>query len=103
MRREILWLFAVLSVVAARSSYATFHLMQIEQVIAGVNGNVTAQAIQLRMRSSFQNFIEPSRLRAWDAAGRKSLVSLLARADRAVEGEAQARTWTLRRRSVAAR
>ena len=41
--------------------------------------------------------------RAWDAAGRKSLVSLLARADRAVEGEAQARTWTLRRRSVAAR
>ena len=30
----------------------SFHLMQIEQVIGGVNGDVTLQAIQLRMRFS---------------------------------------------------
>ncbi len=48
---------------------ASFHLMQIEQVIGGVNGNTAAQAIQLRMRSSFQGLVGQSRLRAWDAAG----------------------------------
>ncbi len=34
----------------ALPAQATFHLMQIEQVIGGVNGDTTAQAIQLRMR-----------------------------------------------------
>jgi hypothetical protein len=40
---------------------------------------------------------------AWDAAGRRSLLSLIARADRAIAGESQSRTWSLRRRSAAAR
>ena len=47
----------------------TFHLMQIEQVIGGVNGDVTLQAIQLRMRLAFQNEVSQARLRAWDATG----------------------------------
>ncbi len=45
------------------------HLMQIEQVIGGVNGDTTAQAIQLRMRSGLQQFVAKTRLRAWDAQG----------------------------------
>ena len=60
---------AVLVVVFAGETRATFHLMQIEQVIGGVNGDPTMQAIQLRMRSAFQNFVGPSRVRAWDASG----------------------------------
>jgi hypothetical protein len=40
---------------------------------------------------------------AWDDAGRRSLVALLARADRAIAGEAQPRTWVPRRRSATAR
>ena len=44
---------------------------------------------------------------AWDAAGRRSLLTLLARADRALTGESQprvrTRAWVLRRRSAAAR
>jgi hypothetical protein len=40
---------------------------------------------------------------AWDAAGRRSLLSLLARADRAIAGESTARAWPLRRRSATAR
>ena len=44
---------------------------------------------------------------AWDASGRRSLLALLARADRAIAGQSQprarSRTWVLRRRSVAAR
>jgi len=48
---------------------ATFDLMQIEQVIGGVNGDVSAQAIQLRMRAPFQCFLQPARLRVHDAAG----------------------------------
>ena len=35
-------------------AHATFHLMQIEQVIGGVNGDTSAQAIQLRMRFAGQ-------------------------------------------------
>ena len=40
---------------------------------------------------------------AWDATGRRNLLSLLARADRTIAGEAQPRTWVLRRRSAPAR
>lgn len=47
----------------------TFHLMQIEQAIGGVNGDVTAQAVQLRTRSLFQNFIQGTKIIAYDAAG----------------------------------
>lgn len=59
----------VATVVGAAPAFGTFHLMQIEQVIGGVNGDTTAQAIQLRMRSIGQNFLGPSRIRVFDAAG----------------------------------
>ena len=51
------------------ASPTSFDLMQIEQVIGGVNGDATAQAIQLRMRADFQNFVSLARLQAWDATG----------------------------------
>ena len=51
------------------TAFATFHLMQIEQVIGGVNGDTTAQAIQLRMRSATQQFVSGGKLIAFDAAG----------------------------------
>ena len=53
----------------ANVAEATFHFMQIEQVMGGVNGDVSAQAIQLRMRSGGQHFVSAARLRVWDAAG----------------------------------
>jgi hypothetical protein len=40
---------------------------------------------------------------AWDAAGRRGLVALLARADRTLAGEAPPRPWGPRRRSAPAR
>lgn len=51
-----------------------FHLMQIEQVIAGVEGDTTAQAIQLRMRLFGQNFINGTHLIAYDADGSNPVV-----------------------------
>lgn len=51
------------------TAQASFHFMQIEQVIGGVNGDTAAQAIQLRMRFGGQNLVSFSRIRAWDAAG----------------------------------
>jgi hypothetical protein len=48
--------------------------MQIEQVIGGVNGDTTAQAIQLRMRSPAQNFVSGGRLVAYDSAGLNPVV-----------------------------
>ncbi len=57
------------AVLGAAPARASFHFMQIEQVIGGVQGDVGAQAIQLRMRSAGQNLVANSRIRAWDAAG----------------------------------
>ncbi len=59
------------SLAAAMSSgvEATFHFMQIEQVIGGVNGDTSAQAVQLRMRSSLQNALGAAKLWVHDAAG----------------------------------
>lgn len=55
-------------------SHAAFHLIQIEQVIGGVNGDTTAQAIQLRMRSAGQILMQFSRVRAWDVAGQNPVL-----------------------------
>ncbi len=53
----------------ASPAYASFHLVQIEQVIGGVDGDTSAQAVQLRIRFPGEiNFLF-ARLRAWDAAG----------------------------------
>jgi hypothetical protein len=43
--------------------------MQIEQVIGGVCGDTTQQAIQLRMRTGSQNFVQGSSLVIRDATG----------------------------------
>ena len=49
--------------------HAAFHAMQIEQVIGGVNGDTSAQAIQLRMRTTGENFITGAQLVVVDATG----------------------------------
>jgi hypothetical protein len=55
---------------APRPAFALFHLMQIDQVIGGVAGDTTAQAVQLRMRSASQTFLSGSaQLVAHDATG----------------------------------
>jgi hypothetical protein len=71
MNRQILCgLLTIGSALGLQSTAnATFHLMQIEQVIASVNGDNTAQAIQLRMRANVQNFVSSGRLIVVDAAG----------------------------------
>lgn len=61
--------FALAAALAAPRADAAFHVMQIEQVIAGVDGDTAQQAIQLRLRADFQNVVSQSRLRAFDAAG----------------------------------
>jgi Calx-beta domain len=63
-------LITLLGVLALEpTAHATFHLMQIEQVIGSVNGDTTAQAIQLRMREAGQNFVSGGKLVVYDAAG----------------------------------
>jgi hypothetical protein len=53
---------------------AAFHFMQIEQIIGGVNGDTTAQAIQLRMAAGNQHFVAGSRVSAVNSAGGSQLV-----------------------------
>lgn len=58
----------------APTLHGSFHFMQIEQVVAGVQGDVRAQAIQLRMRENGQEQVSKGRLIAWDGAGRNPVV-----------------------------
>jgi hypothetical protein len=70
MKARVAILLAVaLAVLGARPAAATFHLMQIEQVIGGVNGATNIQAVQLRLRLLGQNLVSNARLVAWDATG----------------------------------
>ncbi len=66
-------LFLLLSGVVA-PAHASFHLMQIEQAIGGVNGDTSAQAIQLRLRGAGQSIVSQARLVAYDAAGANPIV-----------------------------
>jgi hypothetical protein len=59
----------------------SFHLVQIEQVVAGVGGDVTAQAIQLRMRSAGERFVSAGKLMAYDAQGLNPVLLLDITAD----------------------
>lgn len=73
-RRFLTWVLAVsltglAAAAAAPPTQASFHIMQIEQVIGGVDGAAVTQAVQLRMRSAGQNLVASARLYAWDAAG----------------------------------
>ena len=70
-KRSALAALVLGAVALAEPAFASFHLMQIEQVIGGVNGDTSRQAIQLRMRFGGQNFVSVARVRAWDATGNK--------------------------------
>ena len=64
------WLLSLVILLdGATPARASFHFMQIEQIIGGVNGDTTAQAIQLRMRSLGQNLVSNARVNTVDAAG----------------------------------
>jgi hypothetical protein len=70
MARTTRWLAAAaLCWLIAQPALASFHFMQIEQIIGGVNGDTTAQAIQLRMRTGSQNLVSQARLLAVNASG----------------------------------
>jgi hypothetical protein len=59
----------VLSMLVGTVASANHHIMQIQQIIGGVGGDVSAQAIQLRQRFAGQNIVVNSRLRVYDANG----------------------------------
>ena len=60
----------------AVSAHASFHEMQIEQVMSGVNGDTSAQAIQLRMRALGQNLVNNAKLVVYDATGANPITLL---------------------------
>src|SRR5690349_15199851 len=75
--RNVLRLAAAAGLCAAAPALAqprTFHVIQMQMVIGGVNGDVTKQAIQMRMRSDFQNQFQNALIRAWDATGANPVV-----------------------------
>jgi hypothetical protein len=75
-KRSLLSALTLGAIALAEPAFASFHLMQIEQVIGGVNGDTSRQAIQLRMRLAGQNLVQQGQLVAWDAAGANPVVLL---------------------------
>jgi len=67
--QRIVFATLALATLLVRPAGATFHLMQVERVIGGVDGSTAVQAIQLRMRASFQNLTSNARLVVRDATG----------------------------------
>ncbi len=61
------------SLALAAPAHASFHFMQIEQAIGGVDGDTTQQAVQLRMRFDGQDQLQLSRLVVRDAAGQNPI------------------------------
>jgi hypothetical protein len=74
LKRTALSALTLGAIALAQPAFASFHLMQIEQVIGGINGDTSRQAIQLRMRTGGQNQVQQARVRAWDAAGANPVV-----------------------------
>ncbi|MGQ0627735.1 MAG: hypothetical protein ACT4PL_06490 [Phycisphaerales bacterium] len=70
--RPFVALTAALSTSAVAS--ASFHFMQIEQIIGGVGGNTNAQAVQLRLRFAGQNQVQQGRIVSRDAAGLNPII-----------------------------
>jgi hypothetical protein len=69
-RIGFVWIVLFASALLPRPASAAFHLMEIEQVIGGVGGDTTAQAVQLKMRAAGNNFLAGAgRLVVRDAAG----------------------------------
>ncbi len=68
------FLSLILLCASAATGFAAEHLMQIEQAIGGVNGDITAQAIQLRMRFAGQNVLGVARIVARDSLGNNPIV-----------------------------
>ena len=72
--RNSVFFTVLITFISAVPLQASFHQMQIEQVIGGVNGDTTAQAVELRMRFAGQNFVTDTELVAYDAAGNNPIV-----------------------------
>ncbi|MGD9690021.1 MAG: hypothetical protein AB7V47_09795 [Phycisphaerales bacterium] len=58
---------------AAAPTLASFHFMQIEQIVGGVGGDSSIQAIQLRMRFGSQNFVNNCVIKVFDAQGQNPI------------------------------
>lgn len=69
------WLASAALALVPGPALAAFHLMEIEQVIGGVEGDTSAQAVQLKMRSAGQQFVAGNaQLVVRDAAGANPVV-----------------------------
>jgi len=69
LKTAVVTTIAIASAFLTAATFADHHLMQIHQVIGGVNGDASAQAVQLRMRGPFQNQMQNGKLWAFDATG----------------------------------
>jgi len=78
MRRRCIvharWLLAVAGVSCATPAFAAPFLVQIEEVFVGTNGDPTAQAVQIRLRTAGQNNLAGTRLCAVNANGTGLLI-----------------------------
>jgi hypothetical protein len=74
-KSKILLILAIpAAIVAAPPVQASFHLMQINQVLGSYYGDPRVQAIELRMRVSGEESVSQGRISAYDATGQNPVL-----------------------------
>lgn len=81
LRLTLLVPLALILLTTNHASGSFLHFMKIQQIIGGVDGDVTAQAIELRMRFANQNVVMDTRLVVVDAAGVNPITILILPSD----------------------
>src|SRR6478735_2137580 len=79
---------AVAMPLVVSNAWATFHEMEIEEIVGSINGNTQAQAVQLREKALGQNLVSNANLWASDANGanRVLLLNIAANVTNAASG-----------------
>ena len=62
----------VAALLAPMPAGASFHIMVIDEVMAGTGGDANIQFVELKMQASGQNFVSGTKLLFYDAAGTKT-------------------------------
>jgi uncharacterized protein (TIGR03382 family) len=69
MRNLVAGLVALVTLLAAKSAWAAFHIMQITEVFPGTNAQPNAQYIELQMYADGQNLVNGHTVTVFNAAG----------------------------------
>src|SRR5437867_2812107 len=77
MRRALSALASLIVLLTVSPAAALFHIALIDEVMTRLNSDATTQYVEIRMLSSFQNFVMNTRLTSFNCNGTSHTVHLV--------------------------